>query len=102
MGKAQRGVLVNSPIGTITENPAVDRDASNVVGSQTIDDGFIQRLAIPLVVFADVDPHHLGFALSLQGRHFRRRMFLLLLGRLDDCGVVHLNQSVTYHGLQFG
>ncbi len=102
MGKAQRGILVNSAISAVTENPAVNRDASNVVGAQTIDDGFIQRLAIPLVVFADVDPHHLGFALTLQGRQFRRRIFLLLLGRLDDCGVVHFNQSGTYHGLQFG
>ena len=103
MGKTQRGGVVDSPIGTITENPAVNRDPnSNIVGSQTIDDGFVQRLAIPLVVFADVDPHHLGFTLTLQGRLFSLRMFLFLLGGLDDCGVVHLNQSVTYHGLQFG
>jgi len=73
MGKAQRGILVNSALARNRES-AVNRDASNVVGAQTIDDGFIQRLAIPLVVFADVDRIILALP-SLFRQQFRRRIF---------------------------
>ena len=101
MRKAKCSVFVNSPVGPVAKNGAVNRYTGNVVRSKAVDDGFIQWHAIPLIVFADVDPHDLSFSLALQSGLLRRRVLLSLFGRFDDGGVVHLNQPRTYHRLQF-
>ncbi len=62
--ETQRSVFVNSAIGAITENSPINRNAGNIVRPQAVDDGFMQWLAVPLVVLADVDSHQLGFALT--------------------------------------
>src|SRR5208282_3010478 len=101
-GETERSVFADSSVGAIAEDPTIDGYAGNIVRSQAVDDAFIQGLAIPLVVFADIDAHDFGFALALQGGYSRRGVLLRFLGRLDDSGVLHLNQSSAHHGVKLG
>src|ERR1700734_3262295 len=101
MRETELGILVDAPVGTVSENPTVNCNPSDVVGAQSIHDSFMERLVVPLVVFADVDAHHLGLTLSLQRRAFCTGASLLLfLSRFDDGRVVHFNQTGADHLMQ--
>src|SRR5580704_4051193 len=103
MGKAQGNVLVDSSIGAVSEDAAVNRYPGNVVSPQAVDDAFIQGLAVPFVVFSHVDPHQLGLTFTLERGSLRCGAGLwCLLRRFDDGGVLPLNQARTGHLVEFG
>ena len=45
---------------------AIDRDAGDVVGAHRFHQRLMQRLILPLIFFADINPHQFGVALDLQ------------------------------------
>ena len=54
----------------VAGDAAQDRCAGEAFLSQHFDDGFVERLAVPLVGFADVDAHQRAFAFEFLVRHF--------------------------------
>jgi len=93
---------VDSAIRAISQDAAINGDAGNVVSAQAADNRFIQRLAIPLVVLADINPHQLGLALAFERGLLRHgRLLSHRLGWFHDGRVLHLDQTRASHGLQF-
>src|ERR1700689_663509 len=97
----QCSFLVDASVRSVAENPLIDGDAGDVIGTHTFNERFVQRLVMPFVVFTDKDPHKLG--LSFAPKRRSRRLwssFLGHFGRLDDSRILDINQSSTHHLVQ--
>ena len=93
--------LVGVALGPVPENAAVHRGARNVHQAQTLEDGFIQRLTLPLVRLAHIDAHQPGRASHFRMRPLRRR-WAFLAGHFDDVGILDLDHAVGDHVVQGG
>ena len=71
MRMEQRLVFVETAVGSVSENAAINRDSSNVVGAHGLDQCLIEGFGLPAVFLADKNAHHLRLALDFE-MHCRR------------------------------
>src|SRR5580704_17575117 len=84
-------IPMDSAVGPIAENAAVDRNAGKVVGTHGANQYLMERLVLPMVTLPDVDPHHFCFTLDLDVRGGGSLLRLGNLSRFCNRRFLHLN-----------
>src|SRR5450631_1934791 len=87
-----RFVFVYPPMRSIAKDAAIHRDSRNVVGAHGRDQGFVERLVLPAVLFAEEYAHHLRLAFDLEMGRRGRSFVLRNLGGLGHRGLLYLDQ----------
>src|SRR5438128_3517571 len=64
VGRREEMLAMNARAGPVSFDASIDRRPSQIEPSRFLDDGLVQRLAVPAVVLAEVDPNHLGAAVQ--------------------------------------
>jgi len=96
-GDMKKSFLVRVASRAISQNAAIRGSAGNIHQAKLLDDRLVQRFAIPLIGFTEINPHQpaLPALLFVRLLWFDLRMFLD--HGFHDGGVLNFDQTVGQH-----